>query len=409
MAGMKLSPVRTRRFLHRYVTVLAAIFILGAGYAQTALASTSTKLACKPDTLQFGLVEVGQTKTLSTTLVNTTSGSITISKITKSTSQFWASGVTLPFTIAAGKSRVLKINFNPAAAGLVNGTLSLYTRTFSTTIYLHGTGVKGWLKANPISLSFGSVPVGTSKADSITLTNTVSVGVRVSQVSAYGTGFSYRGFTPKSSSAVSGHISVLSNAPNPTLTIPLSANGTSGAHISLGATTLNFGSVVVGTAKSLGASLSASGASVTVTGATSNSTEFGLNGLSFPFTIPAGQRISFSIKFAPKISGTAYGKITFNSNAANSPVAEALTGTGTTTSQHLVSLSWKPSTSAVAHYNVYRSGTSGGPYTRIASVPGTSYTDTAVQAGRSYYYVTTAVSSTGKESSHSNQVHALIP
>src|SRR5437899_8642189 len=389
MAGMKLSRVRIRRFLPRYVTVLVALFILGTGYAQTALASTSTKLACKPDTLQFGLVEVGQTKTLSTTLVNTTSGSITISKITKS-SQFWAPAVTLPFTIGAGKSRVLKINFKPAAAGLVNGTLSLYTRTLSTNIFLHGTGVKGWLKANPISLSFGSVPVGTSKADSITLTNTVSVGVRVSQVSAYGTGFSYRGltppvflspgqsytfkavFTPKSSSADSGHLSVLSNAPNPTLTIPLSGNGTSGAHISLGATTLNFGSVVVGTAKSLGASLSASGASVTVTGATSNSTEFGLNGLSFPFTIPAGQRISFSIKFAPKISGTAYGKITFSSNAANSPVAEALTGMGTTGSQHSVSLSWKPSTSAVAHYNVYRSGTSGGPYTKIASVPGRS-------------------------------------
>src|SRR6266705_430900 len=423
---MKFSRVRIRRFPPPSLTVLA-LFMLGAGCAQTTLAATSTKLACKPDTLLFGLVEVGQTKTLSTTLVNTTTASITISKITKSTSQFWASGVTLPFTIGAGKSKLLKIDFKPAATAQVTGTLSLYTRTFSTTIYLHGTGVRGWLKANPISLSFGSVPVGGSKADSITLTNTVGVGVRVSQVSASGTGFSYRGltppvflspgqsytfkavFTPKSSSAVSGHLSILSNAPNPTLTISLSGNGTSGAHISLGATTLNFGSVVVGTAKSLGASLSASGASVTVTGATSNSTEFGLSGLSFPFTIPAGQRISFSIRFAPKISGTAYGKISFSSNAANSPVAEALTGTGTTTSQHSVSLFWKPSTSAVAHYNVYRSGTSGGPYTRIASVPRTSYTDTAVQAGRSYYYVTTAVSSTGKESSHSNQVHALIP
>src|SRR5438874_1222267 len=259
MAGMKLSRVRTRRFLPRYVTVLAALFILGAGYAQTALASTSTKLACKPDTLHFGLVEVGQTKTLSTTLVNTTSASITISKISKSTKQFWPAGVTLPFTIGAGKSKILKIDFKPAATAQVNGTLSLYTRTFSTTIYLHGTGVRGWLKANPISLSFGSV--------------------------------------------------------------------------------------VVGTAKSLGASLSASGASVTVTGATSNSTEFGLSGLKFPFTIPAGQRVSFSIRFAPKISGTAYGKISFNSNAANSPVAEALTGTGTAGSQHSVSLSCKPNTS----------------------------------------------------------------
>src|SRR5881409_3410721 len=180
---MKLSRVRIRRFPPPSLAGLA-LFILGAGYAQTTLASTSTKLAYKPDTLQFGLVEVGQTKTLSTTLVNTTTGSITISKITKSTSQFWAPGVTLPFTIGAGKSKILKIDFKPAATGLVNGTLSLYTRTFSTTIYLHGTGVKGWLKANPISLSFGSVPVGTSKADSITLTNTVGVGVRVSQVSA---------------------------------------------------------------------------------------------------------------------------------------------------------------------------------------------------------------------------------
>src|SRR5438270_13069409 len=251
MAGMKRSRVRIRRFLPGYVTVLVALFILGTGYAQTTLASTSTKLACKPDTLPFGMVEVGQTKTLSTTLVNTTTGSTTISKVTKSTNQFWSPGVTLPFTIGAGKSKILKIDFKPAATGLVNGTLSLYTKTFSTTIYLHGTGVRGWLKANPISLSFGSVPVGSSKAESITLTNTVGVGVRISQVSAYGTGFSYRGlappvflspgesytfkavFTPKSSSAASGHLSVLSTAPNPTLTIPLSANGTSGSHMSL--------------------------------------------------------------------------------------------------------------------------------------------------------------------------------
>src|SRR6266581_7473580 len=135
MADMKLSRVRIRRFLRRYVTVLAALFILGAGYAQTALASTSTKLACKPDTLQFGLVEVGQTKTLSTTLVNTTSGSITISKITKSTKQFWPAGVTLPFTIGAGKSKILKIDFKPAAMAQVNGTLSLSTPELSARPY----------------------------------------------------------------------------------------------------------------------------------------------------------------------------------------------------------------------------------------------------------------------------------
>src|SRR5437773_9528975 len=194
MADMKLSRVCIRRFSPPSLTVLA-LFMLGAGCAQTTHAATSTKLVCKPDTLQFGLVEVGQTKTLSTTLVNTTTASITISKITKSTSQFWAAGVTVPFTIGAGKSKILKIDFKPAATELVNGTLSLYTRTFSTTIYLHGTGVRGWLKANPISLSVGSVPIGSSKAHSITLTNTVGVGARGSQVSVSGTGLSYRGLT----------------------------------------------------------------------------------------------------------------------------------------------------------------------------------------------------------------------
>ena len=423
---MKLSRVRKGRPLLRALAVLA-LFIVGAGYAQTTLASTSTKLACKPDTLLFGLVEVGQSKILSTTLVNTTSASITIHKITKSTSQFRATGVTVPFTIGAHKSRVLKIDFKPAAMGQVSGKLILYTKTFGTPIYLHGTGVRGWLKANPTSLSFGSVPVGSSKAESITLTNTIDVELKISQVRAYGTGFGYRGltppvilkpgesytfkavFTPKSNAAGSGRLSVLSNAPNPTLTIPLSGHRRSGADLRLGSTTLNFGSVIVGATKSLGASLSATRAGVTVTGATSNSDEFGLSGIRFPFTVPVGHRVSFSINFAPKMSGTAYGKISFSSNAANSLVSEALTGTGTATSQHAVSLSWKPSTSAVAHYNVYRSGTSGGPYTKIASAPGTFYRDTSVQARGSYYYVTTAVSSRGKESRHSNEVHALIP
>src|SRR5207247_8658499 len=125
MADMKLSRVCIRRFSPPSLTVLA-LFMLGAGCAQTTHAATSTKLACKPDTLQFGLVEVGQTKTLSTTLVNTTTASITISKIPKTQSQFWAPAVTLPFTIGAGKSRVLMINFTPAAAGLVMGTVSFF-------------------------------------------------------------------------------------------------------------------------------------------------------------------------------------------------------------------------------------------------------------------------------------------
>lgn len=79
---------------------------------------------------------------------------------------------------------------------------------------------------------------------------------------------------------------------------------------------------------------------------------------------------------------------------------------------HTVSLSWTASTSSnVVGYNVYRGTVSGGPYTKLTTsrVTGVAYTDAAVQAGQTYYYVTTAVDSSGNESAYSNQAQAVIP
>jgi fibronectin type 3 domain-containing protein len=39
----------------------------------------------------------------------------------------------------------------------------------------------------------------------------------------------------------------------------------------------------------------------------------------------------------------------------------------------------------------------------------TTYTDSSVQAGQTYFYVTTAVDGAGKESAFSNQTQAVIP
>lgn len=77
--------------------------------------------------------------------------------------------------------------------------------------------------------------------------------------------------------------------------------------------------------------------------------------------------------------------------------------------QHSVNLSWKASTSAVVGYNVYRRGAWG--LVKLNSVPvtGTSYVDTTVQPGQTYYYLTKAVSPKGTESAASNEVQANIP
>ena len=74
-------------------------------------------------------------------------------------------------------------------------------------------------------------------------------------------------------------------------------------------------------------------------------------------------------------------------------------------------LSWTGSVSPnVINYNVYRSGSSGGPYNFIASVgTATNYDDYNVQNGQSYYYVARALDNTGQESVYSNQAVAAVP
>jgi hypothetical protein len=68
------------------------------------------------------------------------------------------------------------------------------------------------------------------------------------------------------------------------------------------------------------------------------------------------------------------------------------------------SLSWSASSGATS-YRVKRATASGGPYTQVAAPTTTSYTDTSLTNGTTYYYVVSAVNSTG-EGSNSTQVSA---
>lgn len=124
-----------------------------------------------------------------------------------------------------------------------------------------------------------------------------------------------------------------------------------------------------------------------------------------------GQTATLSATFAPATAGSESGGITVTSNASNSPTVIALSGTGVAPAAYSVSLSWVPSTSSVAGYNVYSSSVSGGPYNKLTSSPvaTTNYTDTSASAAQTYYYVVTAVSSTNVESAYSTQVSATVP
>jgi hypothetical protein len=79
---------------------------------------------------------------------------------------------------------------------------------------------------------------------------------------------------------------------------------------------------------------------------------------------------------------------------------------------HSVTLNWIASSSTnVTGYNVYRGTASGGAYTKVNSalVQSTTYADGSVTAGKTYYYVTTAVDGNGAESGYSNEAQSVVP
>jgi hypothetical protein len=74
---------------------------------------------------------------------------------------------------------------------------------------------------------------------------------------------------------------------------------------------------------------------------------------------------------------------------------------------HSVALAWAPVSGATS-YQVLRGTVSGGPYTLLSTVTASTYTDTSVVAGTTYYYVTDSVSA-GGTSGYSVQLTATIP
>ena len=138
--------------------------------------------------------------------------------------------------------------------------------------------------------------------------------------------------------------------------------------------------------------------------------------------VPNGTIVSFSPNpISAPGGGQSTMTITVGMNTLEGTYPIVITGSGggiqhsatvTLTVTAEVYLSWSPSGSqGVIGYNVYRSTTTGGPYTRINQglVATTDYVDGVVQDGYTYYYVTTAVNQQQQESGYSNEASATIP
>jgi hypothetical protein len=389
------------------------------------------QLTANPSSLLFGNIQLGSSQSLTEILTNSGGASVTISAVVP-TSSFTLSGLSLPIVLSGGQSVSFTVTFSPSSAGTIVGGMTVTSDASNPTliISMSGTGItQGQLTASPASLDFGSVAVGGSATIGQTLTNSGGSSLTISQISPSGTGFTFSGitlpvtvpaaqsvmlnvsFAPSSGGAVAGSLGITSTGSNPSLSVPLKGTGSLPGQLTLSPATLDFGSVVIGTTQSQTGTLSAGSSAITVTSAGVSGSQFSVSGIALPVTIPAGNSISYQLAYAPQTSGAASSNVTFVSNASNSPTIQSLTGTGTSP-QHSVGLSWNTSTSSdVVGYNIYRGSTSAGPYTKLNAVLDTApfSTDSAVQAGQTYYYVTTAVDSLGMESQYSNSVQAIVP
>ena len=178
------------------------------------------------------------------------------------------------------------------------------------------------------------------------------------------------------------------------------------------ATSLAFGSVNVSSSDAQSVTLTNAGSSsVTISNVQLAGAGFGASGVPSGLILSSGHSTVLSATFDPAASGSATGSITITSNAANSPMVIALSGTGVTPTTYSVSLNWTASTSSVTGYNVYSSTESGGPYTKLTPAPvaATNFSDSGVQEGTTYYFVVTAVNSENQESAYSAQTSATIP
>jgi hypothetical protein len=230
---------------------------------------------------------------------------------------------------------------------------------FKSTIYFTataGTGGSGTVTLSPSSLTFPSEPVGTtSPAQTATLSNGTASAISITAVTTSGDfhlasdgcGTSLAAgasctvsitFTPTAAGTRTGTLAISDSAGTQSTSLTGTGGTSSTGGVTVSPTSLNFGSVAVGT--------TSSAQSVVLTNGTTSAITVKGAGITAPFaiasfgcgtTLAAGASCTTTIVFKPTATGTFTGTFSIGDSAGNQSVS--LTGTGGTTTGGSVTLS----------------------------------------------------------------------
>src|SRR5947209_13503281 len=215
-----------------------------------------------PGSVDFGSVAMGNKVPQQVAVVNTGNTAIQITALTVSAPVFSVSGATLPLSLGVGQGTNFSVWFTGGTPGKATGTLTAQAAsgTNPQVVSLSGTVVS--FAASPSSLSFSGVKAGTSLTQNLTISNTSTADVTISQINSNAKDVTVSGITlpitlsanqsatelvqfkPMTGEKVTGNIAIV-DSQGASLTVGVSAIGTQGI---LTATPANiaFGSVVDG-------------------------------------------------------------------------------------------------------------------------------------------------------------------
>ena len=199
--------------------------------------------------LEFPSIQVGGQTTLSFNVTNTGKSNLTINSITSNNNAFWASPTN--FNLTPSSNRQVTVTFQPSEAIPYSASLTIYSNdptTPSIDVSLAGQGLPAAVRSIQVSTSpivFTATKIGATTNASVTFVNTGSAAVTIASVQfsnpCFSTtigsieidaGASYKlliNFTPDNVGLITGSVTINNNSQNnPAPTINLSGTGYEG-------------------------------------------------------------------------------------------------------------------------------------------------------------------------------------
>ena len=255
--------------------------------------------------------------------------------------------------IVPGATSDLTLTFTPTQTGTRIGALEILTDSSSSLdfISLIGAATPSFLTLSPAALDFGAVPVGAPSQLPLQVTNTSTTAATFNSVTATGDYSASLGtcpvtgstlapassctlqitFTPTQTGTRTGTLSLATSASASPLTAALTGTGAQ-SHLQITPSTLNFGSIAVGSPAVLSFNLTNTGnAPITNLAFTLPAGDFVITTPCALTTLSPAAGCSVAITFTPSVLGAHSSTLTVTSSAFTSPDQVALTGSGTIT------------------------------------------------------------------------------